>query len=106
MSGPEGWLPGPLDLDEAPQRAALAVLVTAARAAQRALVAAHMQLWDDGDDTLYRQDPDARLCAADAVLSLADDLIRAIGRYEQAIQQRRRRRTPAPSAAAAEPITP
>ena len=91
MNGPEGWLPGPLDLDDAPQRAALAVLVTAARAAQRALVAVHMQLWDDEGDTLYRHDPDAALCAADAVLGRADDLVRAIGRYEQAIEGRPRR---------------
>ena len=90
-AGPEDWLPGPLELDDAPQRAALAVLVTAARAAQRALVAAHMQLWEDGDDTLYRQDPDAAVCAADTVLGRVDELVRAIGRYEQAIEGRPRR---------------
>ena len=89
--GPDDWLPGPLDLHDAPQRAALAVLVTAARAAQRALVAVHMLLRDDEDDTLYRYEPDAALCAADSVLGRADDLVRAIARYEQAIEGRPRR---------------
>lgn len=89
MSGPERWLPGPLDLLDAPQRAALAVLHTAARAAQRALVAAHMELWD-AQDKLYAYDPTPDVCAADAIVTCVDALIHAIERYEQARRTKER----------------
>lgn len=83
MSQPGAWLPGPLDLAEAPQRAALAVLHTAARAAQRALIAAHPELHDPG--SVYAHQPSPALCAADAVVEHAEAMITALGRYEQAL---------------------
>lgn len=76
---PPECLPDHLDLDDAPQLAAIAVLWVALHTVERALIAAHPALI--GDDPI---DADEHLAAA--VVSLAGVLRTALEQYRRALE--------------------
>lgn len=82
-------VPGPDELTEAPELAALHVLEVALVAATNALTAANPELQSDDFVRELATDPAIEACLADAVLAHADSLQLALARYRDYLRHRR-----------------
>jgi len=89
MSWP-ALVPGPDELVEAPELAALHLLDVALVAASNALVAANLELQSDDFVRELATGPVIEACLADAVLAHVDSLQLALARYRDYLHQRRR----------------